>query len=115
MYQLIFDEEAIELLEKLPKLIKERIFKKIQSTKENPHHFFEKLEWRPEFKLRVGNYRVIADISDKEIQILVLYIGHRRNVYKKFWINLTNKYINKKVLPICKKGVWWLLININYG
>ncbi|MBU0457662.1 MAG: type II toxin-antitoxin system RelE/ParE family toxin [Nanoarchaeota archaeon] len=83
IYKLIFDEKAIEYLEKLPKLIKERIFKKLQSTKENPHNFFEKLESRPEFKLRVGDYRVIAEISDKEIQILVLYVGHRRNVYKK--------------------------------
>ena len=57
MFKLVFDDKAIEELEKLPKLIKERIFKKLQSTKESPHHFFEKLEGRPEYKLRVGDYR----------------------------------------------------------
>jgi mRNA interferase RelE/StbE len=82
IYQLIFDEKAVDILEKLPHLVKERIFKKLKSVKENPYHFFEKLEDRSEFKLRVGDYRVIADISDKEICILVLYVGHRRNVYK---------------------------------
>jgi mRNA interferase RelE/StbE len=82
-YKLIFDEKAIDFLEKAPKLNKERIFKKLQRSKENPYHFFEKLEGRPEFKLRVGDYRIIADISDKEIRILVLQIGHRKNIYKK--------------------------------
>ena len=82
-YSLIFDENAINQLNKFPKELKERIFKKIQSTKENPHRFFEKLTGKSEYKLRVGDYRVIADINDKEIQILVLYLGHRRNVYKK--------------------------------
>ena len=82
-YKLIFDEKAIDFLEKLPPLLKERIFRKLQTTKENPFHFFEKLTGRSEFKLRVGDYRVIADISEKEIQILVLYVGHRKNIYKK--------------------------------
>jgi len=82
-YTLLFDEKAIEILKKLSNPIKTRIFRKLQQTKDNPHHFFEKLEGRKEYKLRVGNYRVIADISDQEIQILVLYVGHRRNVYKK--------------------------------
>jgi mRNA interferase RelE/StbE len=83
MYELIFDEKAIQILEKFHRDVKIRIFKKLQLTKENPHRYFEKLEGRKEFKLRVGDYRVIADIFDKEIQILVLYVGHRRNVYKK--------------------------------
>ena len=82
-YNLIFDDNALESLGKLPSLIKKRIFKKLQATKENPFHFFIRLEGRQDYKLRVGDYRVIADISEKEIQILVLYIGHRKNIYKK--------------------------------
>ena len=82
-YNLVFDEKAIEQLEKYPKEIRKRIFNKLQSTKNNPYHFFERLEGRPEYKLRVGNYRIIADISYKKIKILVLYIGHRKNIYKR--------------------------------
>jgi mRNA interferase RelE/StbE len=82
-YKLIFDEKALESLGKLPSLIKERIFKKLQSTKESPFHFFIRLEGRSDYKLRVGDYRVIADLSETEIQILVLYVGHRKNIYKK--------------------------------
>jgi mRNA interferase RelE/StbE len=82
-YVLIFDEKVIEKLEKFPKNIKKRILNKLEATKVNPYHFFEKLEGRPEYKLRVGDYRVIAEISNKNIQIFVLYVGHRKNIYKK--------------------------------
>jgi len=83
MYKVIFDEKAIEFLEKCPKDIKCRIYNKIISTNENPFHYFIRLEGRSEYKLRVGDYRVIADIDQSEIKILVLFIDHRKNIYKK--------------------------------
>lgn len=83
MHKLIFDEEAIKFLDKLPKDISKRIFKKIQDTKENPHRYFIKLTNRQEYKLRVGDYRIIADINDSEITIYIITIGHRSNIYKK--------------------------------
>ncbi len=81
MYELIFDDGTIDFLNKLPKDIKKRIFEKILLTKENPFHFFERLTSRKDFKLRIGDYRVIADINNKIIQITL--IGHRKNIYKK--------------------------------
>ena len=83
MYELIFDEEAIDLLNTLPKEIKERIFKKIISSKENPFHFFERLTSRSEYKLRVGDYRVIADIDQSNKKVRIVFVGHRKNVYDK--------------------------------
>ena len=83
MYKVIFDDKAIEFLEKLDIKNRERIFNKIMSTKEDPSHFFEKLTKRELYKLRVGDYRVIADIRKNEIKILVLLIGHRKNIYDK--------------------------------
>ena len=82
MYNIIFDEEAIKFLEKLPKQIAHRIFNKIQETKVNPYHYFTKLENRQEYKLRVGDFRIIADINNKEITIYIIKIGHRKNIYK---------------------------------
>lgn len=84
MYTVIYDEEALQILEKLEKKIKKRIFEKIHSTKENPFHFFEKLTARDEYKLRVGDYRVIAEIDEKTKRISILFINHRKNVYKKW-------------------------------
>jgi mRNA interferase RelE/StbE len=81
MYEIIFDNEAIEFLNKLPKEIKERIYNKIIATKEKPSRYFKRLEGRKDYKLRIGDYRAIADIDSKKIQITL--IGHRKNIYKK--------------------------------
>ena len=83
MYKVIFDDKAIEFLEKLDKKNRKRIFNKIMSTKEEPLHYFEKLTSTNYYKLRVGDYRVVADIDKNEIKILVLLIGHRKNIYDK--------------------------------
>ena len=82
MLNLLIEDKAMEFLEKLPKIIAKRIFKKIQETKENPHRYFIKLTNRTEYKLRVGNYSVIADLKDNEMKILIILIGHRKNIYK---------------------------------
>jgi mRNA interferase RelE/StbE len=34
------------------------------------------------YRLRVGDYRVIYDVTDKELVILVVGIGHRREIYR---------------------------------
>jgi mRNA interferase RelE/StbE len=83
MYTVIYDDEALQNLERLEKKIRKRIFEKIHSTKENPFHYFEKLTARDEYKLRVGDYRVIAEIDEKIKRISILFVDHRKNVYKK--------------------------------
>jgi mRNA interferase RelE/StbE len=83
MHTVIYDEEALQNLEKLEKKIRKRIFEKITSTKENPFHYFERLTGRGEFKLRAGDYRIIADIDENTKKISILFIDHRKNIYKK--------------------------------
>ena len=56
------------------------------STKDNPFHYFERLKGRKDYKLRIGDYRVIADIEESQNKIKVTVIGHRKNIYK----NLTD-------------------------
>lgn len=36
-----------------------------------------------EWRYRIGDYRIICEIKDKEILILLLNIGHRREIYNK--------------------------------
>lgn len=51
----------------------------------NPRHFGEPLKgdlagfWR----YRIGDYRVLCEIQDEMIVVLVLAIGHRREIYKR--------------------------------
>lgn len=81
-HKLHFDQKAIKQLEKLPKEITQRIIKKLQEAKHNPHRFFEELTNIDAQKLRVGEYRVIADITQEHI--IVLFVAHRKNVYKRY-------------------------------
>ena len=34
------------------------------------------------WRYRVGDYRILASISDSEVLVLVVHVGHRRNVYR---------------------------------
>ncbi len=83
MYEIIFDPEAIEFLEKSEKQLAKRIWDKIMSAKENPYHFFERLIRIKGYKIRTGDYRAIADIDDNRKRIEITLIGHRKNIYKK--------------------------------
>jgi|TARA_B100001971_G_C18009254_1_gene441500 mRNA interferase RelE/StbE len=82
MFEVVFDDNAIDFLTKLPKELRKRIYSKVISTKENPFRYFERLEGRMDYKLRVGDYRVVADINRNSKKIEVTLIGHRKNVYK---------------------------------
>jgi mRNA interferase RelE/StbE len=83
MFELCFDGEAINFLNTLPFSIKDRIFNKLVSTKVQPFRFFERLTGRSDYKLRVGDYRVVADIIKKDKTIRITIVGHRKNIYKK--------------------------------
>lgn len=37
----------------------------------------------PYYRLRVGDYRIIYEVQDKVLVILVIRIGHRREIYRK--------------------------------
>jgi mRNA interferase RelE/StbE len=42
-----------------------------------------KLVGDPGYKLRVGDYRIIMDIENNKLKILVLKVGQRKNIYDK--------------------------------
>ena len=75
-------------LRKLDRQVQKRILDwlddRIEGCK-NPRHFGEPLKgdkagfWR----YRIGDYRVLCDIQNKHVVVLVLTIGHRRQVYRK--------------------------------
>ena len=85
-YEVVYDKEAVRFLDKLTLDDRQRIVKKIKEAKVNPFSYFEKLTSINAYKLIVGDYRVIADIDKTEIKILVVKIGHRKNIYKRLGI-----------------------------
>lgn len=84
-YSVVFKPSAAKELRKINRNDQTRIAKKIQELTSNPYPPGVKkiVGGDGEFRLRVGNYRVIYDVEEGWLIILVLTIGHRREVYKK--------------------------------
>jgi mRNA interferase RelE/StbE len=82
-------EETSRQLDKLDPQIARRILKFLHervARLDNPRSIGEALRGSKlgEFwKYRVGDYRLICSIEDKRILILVLRVGHRREVYER--------------------------------
>ena len=82
MFDVLYSDQALKQLEKLEKPVQERILKTRERIRIRPAHYVKKLVSSPYFRLRVGDYRVILHIKNNEMIILVIDVGHRRNVYK---------------------------------
>lgn len=76
-----FSEEALAILEKLDPPTARRILDKIDQAAENPLRLFQRLRGSELYKLRVGDYRVLARLNLAERKVSVATLGHRRNVY----------------------------------
>lgn len=87
MYEVILGKQAKDSLKKLPKEISRRIGRKLEIAREDPFHFFIRLVGYEHYKLRVGDYRVIADIDTSGEIIKIRAIRHRKNVYEKWIFN----------------------------
>lgn len=84
IFQIIWSESAVKKLKKLDKTVAKRIFKKVSELSENPYHSdVTKIIGDPYFRLRIGDYRVIFDIQNDMLRMLILNVGHLKNVYKK--------------------------------
>lgn len=85
MYQIIYVKQAERSLLRLPKNILRRIQDKLALIAEDPysrHNNVTKLKDREEYRLRVGDWRVIYEIHDGELIILVVKIAPRGSVYE---------------------------------
>jgi mRNA interferase RelE/StbE len=67
----------------LPTESYERIRDRIRQLANNPRPSdCHKLTGRDGWRIRVGDYRVIYEINDKDQSVVVLHVGHRRDVYR---------------------------------
>lgn len=80
-YEIVFSDKALTQLKKMEKNVQERIIAVLERIRVRPEVYVTKLVGDPGYKLRVGDYRVIMDIDNKTIRILILKIGHRKNIY----------------------------------
>ena len=83
MYDVLFTNKALKQLKKLEEKIQKRIISVLERIKIRPEHYITKLVGDTGYKLRVGDYRVIVDIDNDKLIILVLKVSHRKSIYKK--------------------------------
>ena len=87
VYKLLFSERFDRQFSKLDKSVQKLLIawfqKNIEQT-DNPRQHGKALSHNrsEQWRYRIGDYRVICDIQDKELVILALEVGHRKNVYK---------------------------------
>jgi len=82
-----FDHRAKRELDKLDRPARERIARLLReriATGEDPRRIGEALRGEKVtlWKYRIGDYRLICDIQDNRVTVLVLAVGHRREIYR---------------------------------
>ena len=72
-----------KVLGKMPESIAERLENVMLGLEDNPRPIgYKKLKGREAYRIREGDYRIIYEIKDKTIIVVVTNIGHRKDVYK---------------------------------
>jgi len=84
-FAVVFKPAAVRDLRKLPEDIRRRVAARIDALAGDPRpHGAEALQGEPDlYRLRVGDFRIIYRVEAKALVILVVRIGHRRDIYRK--------------------------------
>jgi mRNA interferase RelE/StbE len=82
-YELLFKKSVAKDLREFPKADVKRILQRIRSLADDPRPpGCEKLSGQERYRLRQGVYRIVYEIDDKVLIVLVVKIAHRRDVYR---------------------------------
>ncbi len=82
-YQIILPKSVQKELDRLPDEIVSRILTRLSALETNPRPpDVKKLKGRDAWRIRTGDYRVIYEIRDRALQIIVITVGHRREIYR---------------------------------
>lgn len=81
-YKLLYTKSAAKDIKKLDRVVKKKLKKKLEEFSKNPLLNVKRLTdfQLGGYRLRVGSYRVIFDLREKDI--IILRIRHRKDVYK---------------------------------
>lgn len=82
-YQVIIPKSVRKELDHLPDDVTRKILNRLAGLETNPRpQDVKKLKGREAWRIRVGDYRVIYEIHDRVLQVIVIAIGHRRDIYR---------------------------------
>jgi mRNA interferase RelE/StbE len=82
-YRVILPKSVQKELDRLPDDAARRILTRLAALENNPRPAdVKKLRGRDAWRIRIGDYRVIYEIHDRVLQIIVITVGHRREIYR---------------------------------
>ena len=81
-YRISIKRSAAKEIERIAPKDQKRIVEKIRSLRDNPRPpGSKKLSGQEKYRIRQGDYRILYQIEDGELIIVVVRVGHRRDVY----------------------------------
>ena len=85
MYKIVFTKQAVKSLQRIPRNITDLIREKLAQLAADPfakHLNVTKLQNRPGYRLRVGDWQVIYEVQKEQLVIMVLKVAPRGEVYR---------------------------------
>ena len=83
-YTVLLHPKAAEELNKIKEPTRSRIRERLTELRRDPEASGKRLRYTGFWSTRIGDYRAIYEIKRNRGQVIVLYVGHRRNVYDDF-------------------------------
>lgn len=83
-FKVLLHPKAVKTLQKLDDQTKTRLKKTLSELKGDPCEAGEPLHPSEYWKIKAGDYRAIYEINPGRKEVIVLIVGHRKNVYDDF-------------------------------
>ena len=82
-FEVIFKRSVAKDLRQIPKKDVAKILKRIEALRAEPRPpGVEKLSGQEKYRIRQGVFRILYEIRNNELIVVVVKIGHRRDVYR---------------------------------
>jgi len=83
-YRVVIKPSAVKEIEAVgSRKDRRRIVARIQAIAENPRpHGCQKLSGAEKYWVRCGKYRIVYSIEDDVLVVIVVKVGHRKDVYR---------------------------------
>jgi mRNA interferase RelE/StbE len=82
-YELLLRPSVEKDLKKIPAADLRKILARIETLRENPRPVgCAKLSGEEYYRVRQGDYRIVYEIEDNRLIVIVVKVGHRRDIYR---------------------------------
>lgn len=86
LFRIEFVKSAVKEFDRLPKAIQQKVTEALFLLSRNPHTELLKIKKlkgvESLYRIRLGDYRLVYEIQNERLIVLVIKIGHRKDVYR---------------------------------